>query len=341
MDEKAWDEPGVEQVLEGVFRIPLPLPNDGLRAVNVYVIADGDGLVLIDSGWALTESLEQLERGLAEIEHKLTDVSQFLVTHAHRDHYTQALTVRRMFGTSVRIGAGERATLELLVGPSHVIFETVIGRMEAAGAHVIVDQLLAEREKAQERPARTVWELPDGWLTPGPIHLKSRTLEAIETPGHTTGHLVFHDPAAVALFAGDHVLPRITPSIGLEAGGSDLPLQNYLDSLRMVRSMPDAKLLPAHGPVTASVHARVDELLAHHEQRLTDSANALDQGASTAYEVAQILLWTRRNTPFKDLTHHNAMLAVSETAVHLDVCVARGWLTMSDDSDGITHYARA
>ena len=68
---------------------------------------------------------------------------------------------------------------------------------------------------------------------------------------------------------------------------------------------------------------------------------ALAQGATTAYEVAQILLWTRRNTPFKDLTHHNAMLAVSETAVHLDVCVARGWLTMSDDSDGITHYVRA
>ena len=56
MAEIEWDAPGVYPVMDGVYRIPLPLPNDGLRAVNVYAIADGDGLVLIDGGWALAES---------------------------------------------------------------------------------------------------------------------------------------------------------------------------------------------------------------------------------------------------------------------------------------------
>jgi hypothetical protein len=31
-----WTEPGLFTVAPGVHRIPLPLPNDGLRAVNVY-----------------------------------------------------------------------------------------------------------------------------------------------------------------------------------------------------------------------------------------------------------------------------------------------------------------
>ena len=48
-----WVTPGAFEVAPGVHRIPLPLPLDGLRAVNVYALRDGDGLVLIDAGWAL------------------------------------------------------------------------------------------------------------------------------------------------------------------------------------------------------------------------------------------------------------------------------------------------
>ena len=80
---------------------------------------------------------------------------------------------------------------------------------------------------------------------------------------------MFLDARAGALFAGDHVLPHITPSIGLEPQRTAMPLGDYLASLALVRSMPDTILLPAHGPVAPSVHARVDELLAHHEARLT------------------------------------------------------------------------
>ena len=47
-----WTAPGVYPVAPGVHRVPLPLPTDGLRAVNVYVVEDDGGLVLIDSGWA-------------------------------------------------------------------------------------------------------------------------------------------------------------------------------------------------------------------------------------------------------------------------------------------------
>ena len=71
------------------------------------------------------------------------------------------------------------------------------------------------------------------------------------TPGHTRGHLVFQDRATGLLFAGDHVLPHITPSIGFEGGAVDFPLRDYLESLRLVRAHAGRRLLPAHGPVTA------------------------------------------------------------------------------------------
>jgi glyoxylase-like metal-dependent hydrolase (beta-lactamase superfamily II) len=160
----------------------------------------------------------------------------------------------------------------------------------------------------------------------------------IATPGHTRGHVVFHDAAAGQLFAGDHVLPHITPSIGFEPLRTAFPLRDYLDSLRLMFQLPDARLLPAHGPVTESVHQRVTELLAHHEDRLAASATAVQAGAATGYEVARALGWTRRLRAFDDLDPFNQMLAVSETSAHLDVLVLQDRLSSTTDPDGIEIY---
>ncbi len=188
---------------------------------------------------------------------------------------------------------------------------------------------------------RTYWEYPDRWLTDGiDLPLQTRTLRAIHTPGHTAGHMVFHDADANLLFAGDHVLPHITPSIGVEMVRPETPLRDFLASLQLVRALPDARLLPAHGPVTASTHARVDELLAHHDERLAQTAAAVDGGAHTIHEVARVLPWTRRHHKLEDLDLFNTILAINETAAHLDVLVERGWLARTA-VDGVGQYTRA
>ncbi|MGZ6792722.1 MAG: MBL fold metallo-hydrolase, partial [Mycobacteriales bacterium] len=182
-----------------------------------------------------------------------------------------------------------------------------------------------------------LWESPDEWLGPGEVRLAGRVLEAVETPGHTAGHLVFHDLDARLLFAGDHVLPTITPSIGFEPVMVHDPLGAFLRSLALVRSRPDAVLLPAHGPVAPSVHARVDELLDHHGRRLDETEAAVRGGAATAYEVGGVLRWTRREHRLADLDTFNAMLAVFETAAHLDLLAAQGRVVHTVE-DGLKTY---
>jgi glyoxylase-like metal-dependent hydrolase (beta-lactamase superfamily II) len=331
----AWTQPGAYQVSQGVYRIPLPLPHDGLRAVNVYALVDGEQLLLIDSGWALAESEELLVRALQGIGYQLADVREFLVTHVHRDHYTQAVAIRRAHGTRVALGAGERPGLA-------AIQEAIRTRRRPDAAHLVragAAGLLPDAAGGDPGPN---WELPDRWLADGAdLPLSNRTLRVIATPGHTRGHVVFYDAGAAALFAGDHVLPHITPSIGYEPLPAESPLRDYLDSLRLMRALPDAVLLPAHGPTAPSVHARVDELLDHHEQRLTESAKAVEQGADTAAAAARLLRWTRRQRHFDELDRLNQMLAVTETMAHLDVLVLRGWLTVSVEPDGVAHYAVA
>jgi glyoxylase-like metal-dependent hydrolase (beta-lactamase superfamily II) len=323
-----WTEPGAFEVVPGVHRIPLPLPNDGLRAVNVYAVDDGSTLVLIDAGWALEGSLRQLEKALAGTGRSLADISRFLVTHAHRDHYTQAVTVRRLFGTRVSLGIGERRTIDWGADPTRHALHRQLIQLRRCGATALADRL----DEVSSAVARNVadWEMPDDWLDGRtPLALAGRELVAIPTPGHTAGHVVFTDAGTGLLFAGDHVLPHITPSIGFEPVPTELPLRAYLHSLELVRQLPDMRLLPAHGPVTGSVHARVDELLDHHGARLDACGAAVESGRRTAHEVAATLAWTRRRRRIDELDLFNQMLATAETEVHLELLAAQGRLARS------------
>jgi glyoxylase-like metal-dependent hydrolase (beta-lactamase superfamily II) len=323
-------EPGAFEVADDVWRIPLPLPNDGLRAVNVYVVRTPEGLVCVDGGWAIPESRDLLVKSLADMGHELADITRFLVTHVHRDHYTQAVSVRREVGAHVGLGRGEKPTMDLLQDGTRHGFSAPVEGLEHCGAPELAAMIRGWI--GDSRPDTTQWESPDTWLAPGPIDLGPRVLDAVETPGHTRGHLVFYDVAGGLLFAGDHVLPTITPSIGFEPVMMDNPLGAFLGSLRIVRERPDARLLPAHGPVTESAHARVDELLAHHDRRLEQTLEAVRSGAHTSYEVGGVLRWTRREHKLADLDPFNAMLAVFETAAHLEMLVAQGRLTMRTEN---------
>ncbi len=320
----AWTHAQVEQVAPGVHRLPLPLPMDGLRAINVYALETDEGLVCIDAGWAVAESREVFERLLKEIGYGLGDITRFLVTHVHRDHYTQAVTVRRELGrATIDLGLGEKPTLDLF-NSGDLTLDPTVARLRLAGAFEVAQRWEAMFEGAD--PDFGVWEFPDRWLEGEQlIEVGDRVLRAVPTPGHTAGHVVFADEAAGLLFAGDHVLPTITPSVGFELVFVGNPLGEFLGSLETVRALPDLRLMPAHGPVGMSSHERAGELLEHHDHRLVLCAAAIGTGA-TAYEVASRLTWTRHERTLDELDVFNTAMAAMETLVHLDLLVARGLL---------------
>ena len=340
-DRYAWTEPAVEDLGGGVYRIPLPLPMDGLKAVNVYAITDPGGVDLIDAGIALVPARERLTAALRQIGYELGDIRNFFVTHIHIDHYSLAVELRKTFRSVVSLGEGERANLiatrEMVNGNRNRFFG--IDSMRRMGA----SELAAELTTLDGQPPAIVdWEDPDRWVADGTdLDLRTRTLRAVHTPGHTRGHLIFHDAAAEIMFAGDHVLPHITPSIGFEAAPNRLALRDYLNSLARTLALPDARLLPAHGPVTGSTHERVNELLAHHDQRLAETHQAVQAGHASSYEVAKAIKWTRRQRLFSDLDLFSRVQAVNETAAHLEVLAIRGQLTRELSADGTDTYQAA
>jgi hypothetical protein len=91
------------------------------------------------------------------------------------------------------------------------------------------------------------------------------------------------------------------------------------------------------GSAGGSVHARIDELLAHHAARLDAVAAAVRSRAVTAAETARLLTWTRCNGTLDELDPFNQMLAVLETAAHLDLLVTQSRLRATADGD-VTKY---
>jgi glyoxylase-like metal-dependent hydrolase (beta-lactamase superfamily II) len=308
---------------------------DGLRAVNVYVLETEQGLVLVDGGWAIDDSRKQLESSLAAIGYEVRDITRFLVTHVHRDHYTQASVVRREVGSHVSLGIGDKPTLDLLRG-TRLGEDPTVTQLRRHGAGSLAEQWA--RTISGDQPDVTHWGYPDAWLDADvTLDVGGRALDAVSTPGHTQGHYVFVDPAANLLFAGDHVLPTITPSIGFELVYAELPLGDFLGSLAKVRALPDMRLLPAHGPVTESSHARIDELVAHHDERLRLCLEAVESGLETAHDVAAVLPWTRHERRLRDLDVFNAGLATLETAAHLELLASQGRVDRAD-GDGAPRF---
>ena len=111
-------------------------------------------------------------------------------------------------------------------------------------------------------------------------------------------------------------------------------------SLTKVRALPDLRILPAHGPVAPSSHARVDELLAYHEQPARAlPGRARRRPGRLGRRSPGHLGWTRHEHAYGELDVFNQGMAAMETKAHLELLVARGQATRSEDPDGVVTFA--
>lgn len=333
-----WMEPGAHRVVEGVYRIPLPLPLKELQTINAYLLIDGDDAILVDPGFASAESERQLGAALNSLGLDFPDVRQILSTHTHWDHYSQAIVLRARYGIAMGVGKEERHTIAAF-DESTGFYPAQAHRLFTCGAALLAEQIQSlPREKHEiDVPFGT----PDVWLEDSQrILLGGRAITIHATPGHTRGHIVIMDPERGIQITGDHILPRITPSLGLEIAPEAFPLQSFLNSLELTRQLPDAVMLPAHGQVRGSVHDRADALLEHHRGRLAAVEGEVSSGASTALDVANNLRWTRRSYALTELSPVHQMTAILEVATHLDVLKEQGRVR-HETIDNVEHFAGA
>jgi len=315
---EAWlarTSPPVEQVRPDLWSVPVPIPASPLRYTLTYLIAAGDGLVVLDPGWDTEAGWQALADGLKAAGASPADVTGIVVTHIHPDHHGLSARLRGASGAWVAMHPAERDTLDALAGldagtsrPADLAWLARCGVPADVAAELAVTGGALAAFQAMARPDVL---LGHGDLVP----LRGRVLRAVWTPGHTPGHLCLHDEAENLLLTGDHVLPRISPNIGLQPNSAEPPLAAYLRSLELVAAYDDAEALPAHEYRFAGLASRVRMLLAHHERRCAEVIVILGRlGPATAWQVTQELSWSRG---WASVTGFMRRAAVAEAAAHL------------------------
>ncbi|WP_443056033.1 MBL fold metallo-hydrolase [Streptomyces sp. NBC_00239] len=317
----------------------MPIPDNPLGHTLVHVLDTDRGPVLVDTGWDDPASWDTLVAGLAALGIDVADVHGVVITHHHPDHHGLSGRVREASGAWIAMHAADtevvRRTREVDPG---VWLDYLGDKLAAAGApEEHLAPLRAARDSGRTRtlPGLNA-ALPDREIEPGELlPLAGRRLRAIWTPGHTPGHVCLHlDEAHPAnlpgngrLFSGDHLLPGISPHIGLYEAPDEHgvtratdPLGDYLDSLERIGRLRPAEVLPAHQYAFTDAPGRVRELLAHHEERLAGLRELLREPL-TPWELAERMEWNR---PWEQIPYGSRNIAVSEAEAHLRRLVKQG-----------------
>lgn len=323
---QAWREkvlPPVEKVRDGVWSIPVPIPENPLRYVLVYVLDSDDGPLLIDAGWDDDGSWAALQAGMRTIGSDVRDVRQVLVTHYHADHLGLAGRVREASGAVVAMhGADVEAAAATTRGARTA--DRMSARMQdhlvghGASHAEATDCAGAFRFDVLERTPVVDRCLVDGDRIP----VTGGGLDVIWTPGHSPGHSCFYDERRGILFSGDHVLPRISPQIAMSPAGGGHPLEEYLRSLARLDQLGDPEVMPAHEYRFRGLSGRLTDLVEHHTARLLELRAAVDEApGSTAWALAARLSWSRSWAEFDP---PGRRFALGETLAHLMLLESRG-----------------
>src|SRR5215213_9559787 len=312
----------MDELRPGLLRVTLGLPL-GIDHVHCYLLRSSDGTwTLVDAGLGVDDP----ERAWRPVLDALDGpVERIVVTHLHPDHVGGSADIAALTGARVHQG---RLDYEQCLG-AWGDERTPGGSAEHLAANGMPPELV-ERIRLESTWLRgrvrfvrdpellDAGDRVDGW-------------EVLHLPGHADGHIALLKDSV--LVAGDTILGRITPTVGLYQQSRPDPLGDYLSSLERIAGLGAEVAFAGHEDPVADPELRVHELEAHHAERMGAALRALADQPRTAYDVSLALFPS-------ELVASQRRFAVAETLAHLERLVVEGQ-ARRDEAEGMVLYRRS
>ena len=323
------------EVAPGVFwvRMPIPFPP---RHVNLWLLRDGAGWAVVDTGIATEEVRDAWRRVFAV--HGIARLTRVICTHLHPDHAGLAGWLCETYAAPLVMSREEwlmakLATIDVRAAPpdAYLAYQRAAGMTEA--------QIEAYRADGYAGFAKVMSPVPDAYrrMAHGDVlSIDGADWQVLVGEGHSPEHACLACPERNVMIAGDQILPRITPHIGVSAAEPEADsLGAYLTTFDRFRHLPtDMLVLPSHGRPFVGLHTRIAQLEAHHLGRLDALCNTLSDG--TAHRRID-LVETMLGRPLRGDGIWELILGLSETASHLNRLVEMGKVARTAE-DGVEYY---
>lgn len=307
------------EVAPGVRWLRFPLPFQ-LNHINLWLLDDGDGWVLVDTGILSDESLDLWERHFATtLEGR--PITRLIGTHFHPDHIGCA-------GWLV-----DRWQARFLTTRAEWLYATML-RNETAGdvagfwgnyyrSAGLDEETLRAVANRGENYGKRVGPVPrpfDRLVEGDELTIGGRVWRVIIGTGHAPEMICLYSEADRLLISADQVLPGISPNVSVNAPEPNGdPLSEFLGTCERLQALhPDTLVLPMHGKAFFRLHARLDQLVAHHADRLAVTLEACHE-PRTIKDLLPVIF--KRQLDFQQ-----TQFAVGEAFAHTNHLVERGEL---------------
>lgn len=250
---------------------------------NCYIIG-GDEMVVIDPGSPYPDQQAVLDRNLERFISEGRKIREILITHLHPDHILGVNHLVEKFNLPV---AAHRLTAE------------------AVGDQIPIDRYIEDGDLIELSEAKSglVWRLRALW-----------------TPGHARGHLSFHEERTGTLITGDCVVGFGTVVIAPPEGN----MREYMKSLARYLELPKlTALMPGHGPVIADARNKIEEYIAHRQEREANIFKAVEAGAFTLPDIVERV--------YTDVPQAMHKLAEQSVLAHLEKLEEEGAVRRAGD----------
>ncbi len=317
------------EIAPGILWLRLPLPFR-LNHINVFLIDDGDGWAVLDTGIA-NKATREIWEALAAGPLAGRKLTRLIVTHFHPDHIGLAGWLGERFGVpllTTQTTYLQCLTISLSPGaldaPVYRDFYIRRGLKSEATAAVLTQ---GHAYLKMVTPLPPIFErIADG----DRLKIGGRVFEVITGEGHAPEQAMLYCAEDRLFFAGDQVMEKISPNVSVWAiDPHGDPLGLYLRSLRDLKSRvgEDALVLASHHRPFFGLHERLAGLAAHHAHRCA----AIQEAARTPKTAAELLpvLFHRPLDP------HEMSFAFSEVLAHMNYMLREGMLAWAEPRDGI------
>jgi glyoxylase-like metal-dependent hydrolase (beta-lactamase superfamily II) len=317
----------VEEVMERLYRIEVPLPNSPLKELNSYVIKGNGRDLVIDTGFNRTVCYEAMQEGLRALDCDPAK-TDFMITHMHSDH--AGLVARLASGSStVYFSRIDSRVFDKDRSWQPMADYAQMNGFPADELMKVLQNHPGFKYKPETVPDLTL--IDDGFV----IEIGAYRLRAVGTPGHTQGHICLYDEDKRILISGDHILFDITPHI--ESWSYQVnSLSDYLASLEKVYDLPVDIVLPGHRSRFTALKGRIDALKEHHRRRAEEVLDILGAQTLSAYEVTARMTWDIDCENWELFPVAQKWFATGETLAHLRYLESEGRIRRNSEQKVFT-----